>query len=182
MAQRSHLAPLPATPAPPPTGVKRSPSSNLGALTEDRAVEPFQLSASSAESPESPRTNAPTGRRGREARTLSQRARKVLGRIHTSRKRATRALKSGFSEADSYTMTPGAASQRPRAARAFSAAALRQATEFSYARTIRTPRGAQDLVYRMFAVAAIELYQEAYPERGAAQLAAYADTPPHLAL
>jgi hypothetical protein len=47
----------------------------------------------------------------------------------------------------------------------FSDDALRQAAAFSYARQIRTRRGAQDLVYRMFAVAAIELFQEAYPER-----------------
>ena len=49
----------------------------------------------------------------------------------------------------------------------FSEAALRQATEFSYARNVTTRRGAQDLVYRMFAVAVIELFQEAYPEKGA---------------
>ena len=49
----------------------------------------------------------------------------------------------------------------------FSEAALRQATGFSYARTVRTRRGAQDLVYRMFAVAAIELFREAYPDKGA---------------
>ena len=42
-----------------------------------------------------------------------------------------------------------------------------QATDFSYARSVRTRRGAQDLVYRMFAVAAIELFREAYPEKGA---------------
>jgi len=51
--------------------------------------------------------------------------------------------------------------------RVFSDAALRQATGFSYARSVRTRRGAQDLVYRMFAVAAIELFQEAYPEQAA---------------
>lgn len=49
----------------------------------------------------------------------------------------------------------------------FSDAALRRATDFSYARSVRTRRGAQDLVYRMFAVAAIELFREAYPEKGA---------------
>jgi hypothetical protein len=49
----------------------------------------------------------------------------------------------------------------------FSDAALRQATGFSYARSVRTRRGAQDLVYRMFAVAAIELFQEAHPEQAA---------------
>lgn len=59
-------------------------------------------------------------------------------------------------------------SDRPRGRpRVFSEAALQQATEFSYARTVRTRRGAQDLVYRMFAVAAIELFREAYPEKGA---------------
>ncbi len=49
----------------------------------------------------------------------------------------------------------------------FSEAALLQATDFSYARSVRTRRGAQDLVYRMFAVAAIELFREAHPEKGA---------------
>jgi len=49
----------------------------------------------------------------------------------------------------------------------FSDAALLQATDFSYARSVKTRRGAQDLVYRMFAVAAIELFREAYPEMGA---------------
>ena len=52
----------------------------------------------------------------------------------------------------------------------FSDETLLQAATFSYARSVTTRRGAQDLVYRMFAVAAIELYQEAYPEE-AAQLA-----------
>lgn len=47
----------------------------------------------------------------------------------------------------------------------FSDAALRQAAGFSYARSVRTRRGAQDLVYRRFAVAVIELYSEAFPEK-----------------
>ena len=51
--------------------------------------------------------------------------------------------------------------------RVFSDEALRQAARFSYARRVRTRRGAQDLVYRKFAVAAIELYREAYPETAA---------------
>lgn len=51
--------------------------------------------------------------------------------------------------------------------RLFSDELLDRAAEFSYARSVRTRRGAQDLVYRMFAVAAIELFREAYPERGA---------------
>ena len=46
----------------------------------------------------------------------------------------------------------------------FSDDALREAARFSYARRVRTRRGAQDLVYRKFAVAAIELYCEAHPE------------------
>jgi hypothetical protein len=48
----------------------------------------------------------------------------------------------------------------------FSDAALRRAADFSYAKTVRSRRGEQDLVYRMFAVAAIELYREAFPESG----------------
>jgi hypothetical protein len=57
-------------------------------------------------------------------------------------------------------------SKRPRGRpRVFSDEALRQAAEFSYARRVRTRRGAQDLVYRKFAVAAIELFREAYPEK-----------------
>ena len=51
--------------------------------------------------------------------------------------------------------------------RIFSDEALRQAARFSYARRVRTRRGAQDLVYRKFAVTAIELYREAYPENAA---------------
>jgi hypothetical protein len=51
--------------------------------------------------------------------------------------------------------------------RLFSDDLLDRASEFSYARSVRTRRGAQDLVYRMFAVAAIELFREAYPEKGA---------------
>lgn len=47
----------------------------------------------------------------------------------------------------------------------FSDAALRHAAGFSYARSVRTRRGAQDLVYRKFAVAAIELYCEAFPDQ-----------------
>jgi hypothetical protein len=47
----------------------------------------------------------------------------------------------------------------------FSDDVLRQAAAFSYARRVRTRRGAQDLVYRKFAVVAIELFSEAYPEQ-----------------
>jgi hypothetical protein len=47
----------------------------------------------------------------------------------------------------------------------FSEEALRHAAGFSYARRVGTRRGAQDLVYRMFAVAAIEHFCEFYPEK-----------------
>jgi hypothetical protein len=47
----------------------------------------------------------------------------------------------------------------------FSDETLQQAAGYSYARRVRTRRGAQDLVYRMFAVAAIEHYCEAFPEK-----------------
>ena len=40
-----------------------------------------------------------------------------------------------------------------------------QAVRYTYARRIRTRRGAQDLVYRMFAIAALEHFCEAYPEK-----------------
>lgn len=49
----------------------------------------------------------------------------------------------------------------------FTESVLRQAAEFSYARTVRSRRGAQDLVYRMFAIAVIEHYCEAFPEKSA---------------
>ena len=41
---------------------------------------------------------------------------------------------------------------------------LQRATGYSYARRVTTRRGAQDLVYRMFAIAVIEHYCEAFPE------------------
>jgi hypothetical protein len=41
---------------------------------------------------------------------------------------------------------------------------LRKAAGYSYARRVGTRRGAQDLVYRMFAVAVLEHYCEAFPE------------------
>jgi hypothetical protein len=47
----------------------------------------------------------------------------------------------------------------------FSEKTLRHASGFSYARRVATRRGAQDLVYRMFAVAVLEQYCEAYPEK-----------------
>jgi hypothetical protein len=47
----------------------------------------------------------------------------------------------------------------------FSDEVLRTATGYSYARRVHSRRGAQDLVYRMFAIATIEHYCEAYPEK-----------------
>src|SRR5262245_58417229 len=46
----------------------------------------------------------------------------------------------------------------------FSDDALARASRFSYARKVASRRGAQDLVYRMFATAVIEHYCEAFPE------------------
>jgi hypothetical protein len=43
---------------------------------------------------------------------------------------------------------------------------LRRSAQFAYARRVRTRRGAQDLVYRRFAMAAIEHYRETHPEEG----------------
>jgi hypothetical protein len=60
---------------------------------------------------------------------------------------------------------PDAASHRTQGRPpVFSEAALRHATMFSYARHVQTRRGAQDLVYRMFAVAAIEHFCDAFPD------------------
>jgi hypothetical protein len=46
----------------------------------------------------------------------------------------------------------------------FSEEALQRASGYSYARRVGTRRGAQDLVYRMFAIVVIEHYCEAFPE------------------
>jgi len=65
-------------------------------------------------------------------------------------------------------MTSETASRKTRGRpRVFSDEALRQAARFSYARRVRTLRGAQDLVYRRFAIAALELYRESYPQKAA---------------
>jgi hypothetical protein len=65
-------------------------------------------------------------------------------------------------------MPTEAASKKPRGRRrVFSDHELRRAAEFAYARRVRTRRGAQDLVYRKFAMAVVELYREAHPEAGA---------------
>lgn len=47
----------------------------------------------------------------------------------------------------------------------FTDADVQAASSFSYARRVRTRRGAQDVVYRMFAVAVLQHYCEAYPEK-----------------
>lgn len=58
--------------------------------------------------------------------------------------------------------------RNPRGRRpVFSEEALSRAAAYSYARRVRTRRGAQDLVYRMFAIAVLEHYCEAYPEKAA---------------
>jgi hypothetical protein len=72
-----------------------------------------------------------------------------------------------FSEADSDLVSETRTRQRGRPS-VFSEDALEHASGFSYAREVGTRRGAQDLVYRMFAVAAIEHYCEAFPENAAA--------------
>ena len=46
----------------------------------------------------------------------------------------------------------------------FSDETLRRTSGYSYARRIESRRGAQDLVYRMFAIAVIEHYCDAFPE------------------
>ena len=48
---------------------------------------------------------------------------------------------------------------------AFSEDTLRRAAGFSYAREVGSRRGAQDLVYRMFAIAVLEHFLEAFPEK-----------------
>lgn len=50
----------------------------------------------------------------------------------------------------------------------FSDDELRRAATFAYARRVRTRRGAQDLVYRKFALVAIQLYRESHPEQAPA--------------
>ena len=70
-----------------------------------------------------------------------------------------------FSEADSPFMAAEPHSSPRGRPTVFSEESLRQAAGYSYARRIATRRGAQDLVYRMFAVAVLEHYCEAYPEK-----------------
>jgi hypothetical protein len=65
-------------------------------------------------------------------------------------------------------MTTEAASKKRRGRRrVFSDHELQRAEEFAYARRVRTRRGAQDLVYRRFAIVALELYRDAHPDKGA---------------
>lgn len=49
----------------------------------------------------------------------------------------------------------------------FSDSELRRSSQFAYARRVKTRRGAQDLVYRKFALAAIEQFRETHPQVGA---------------
>ncbi len=71
-----------------------------------------------------------------------------------------------LSEADSCCVHIEADSESTRGRPpVFSDEVLGQAARYSYARRIRTRRGAQDLVYRMFAIAALEHFCEAYPEK-----------------
>jgi hypothetical protein len=74
-------------------------------------------------------------------------------------------LRSVF-EADSDVVSEAQTPHRGRP-EVFSEDVLQYASGFSYARQVGTRRGAQDLVYRMFAVAAIEHYCEAFPENAA---------------
>ena len=73
-----------------------------------------------------------------------------------------------ISEADSSSVTAEADSGIHRGRPpVFSEEVLNRAAGYSYVRRVRTRRGAQDLVYRMFAIAALEHYCEAYPEKEA---------------
>jgi hypothetical protein len=67
------------------------------------------------------------------------------------------------------TLVAEAASKRMRGRpHVFSDDELRRAAKFAYARRVRTRRGAQDLVYRKFALVVIELYRESHPEAATA--------------
>jgi hypothetical protein len=48
----------------------------------------------------------------------------------------------------------------------FDPATLSSAAGYSHVREVRTRRGEQDLVYRMFAIAVLEHYSAAFPEKG----------------
>jgi len=71
-----------------------------------------------------------------------------------------------LSEADSSRVSREADSRITRGRPpVFSDELLGHAARYSYARRVQTRRGAQDLVYRMFAIATLEHFCEAYPER-----------------
>ena len=73
-----------------------------------------------------------------------------------------------ISEADPCSVAAEADSRIPRGRPpVFSEEVLSRAAGYSYVRRVRTRRGAQDLVYRMFAIAVLEHYCEAYPEKEA---------------
>lgn len=78
---------------------------------------------------------------------------------HTLSLTARPRVRTRVSQADSN----GVAVQRGRPV-VFSDEALQRASGYSYARKVSTRRGAQDLVYRMFAIVVIEHYCEAFPE------------------
>jgi hypothetical protein len=70
--------------------------------------------------------------------------------------------------ADSYLVAEAASKKLRGRPQVFSEDELRHAAQFAYARRVRTRRGAQDLVYRKFALVAIELYRESHPEAATA--------------
>jgi hypothetical protein len=85
-------------------------------------------------------------------------------RVHISVNTHARAF-TFFSEADSSSVAADSTSSSRGRPVVFSEDMLRRASQCSYARQVQTRRGAQDLVYRMFAIAVLEHYSEAYPEK-----------------
>lgn len=85
-------------------------------------------------------------------------------RVHISVNTHARAL-TFFSEADSSSVAADSTSSSRGRPVVFSEEILGRASQYSYARQVQTRRGAQDLVYRMFAIAVLEHYSEAYPEK-----------------
>jgi len=74
-------------------------------------------------------------------------------------------LSCSISEAESDEVASEAGSKRRGRRPAFDAATLGGAAGYSHVRKVRTRRGEQDLVYRMFAIAVLEHYSEAVPAR-----------------
>jgi hypothetical protein len=70
--------------------------------------------------------------------------------------------------ADAYLVREAASKRMRGRPHVFSDDELRRAAQFAYARRVKTRRGAQDLVYRKFALVVIELYRESHPEAAAA--------------